>query len=91
MRNRSSHSGTLCVPTTLSRIDLQRPRRGQAHRRLDEHGEEDDHERPRVGPQQLAHEPHLRAGGGRGSWRGRPGDGGCGGGFGGHGKAVTRG
>ena len=53
--------------------DLQRPRRGQAHRRLDEHGGEDDHERARVGPQQLADEPHLGAGGGRGGWGERPG------------------
>ena len=30
--------------------DLQRPRRGEAHRRLDEHGDEDDHERAAVGP-----------------------------------------
>ena len=71
--------------------DLQRPRRGQAHRRLDEHGDEDEHERPPIGPQQLADDLQLGTSGGPGGRRGRPGDGGCGGGFGGHGKAATLG
>ena len=60
--------------------DLQRPRRGQAHRRLDEHGDEDDHERARVGPQQLADDPQLGASGGPGGRRERPGASGRGGG-----------
>ena len=37
--------------------DLQGPRPGQAHRRLDQHRGQDDHEPAPIGPQQLADEP----------------------------------
>ena len=52
----SSQCGNGWLPTTLSMIDLDRPRRREAHRRLHHHRGEHDHQPAPIRPYQVEDE-----------------------------------
>ena len=56
-------TGGLVAPDHVVKDDLERPRPGQRHRCLNQHGRQDDHYPAVIGPQEILHQAELVAGG----------------------------